>query len=658
MLAMMLRRFDLELADPEYQLDIMETLTIKPHGLHIHAKRRSTVVNANLPTAAPSAQAKGKTDATPAASATEVPEGTPMQLAYGSNAGSAEGFARQIGSDAPKHGYSPTIGTLDSLVDKLPELRFLIVVTASYEGKPPDNAKKFMAYLETLAPNSLKDLKYGVFGVGNKDWQRTYQLIPKTVDSKLAELGATRICARGEANARGDFFGDFDGWYAKFWASVEEGLGKQAGATVSTADAQVSAPAFEVEYVKAVREPLIRQNNLQMGTLVANRELVDMSNPLGRSKRYIEIALPEGMTYRTGDYLAILPLNPVEQIDRVLARYGLSYDVQIVLHANKDVLTSLPTEQPIMVGEILSAYVELASPATKAQVSVLAAATECPPEKKQLEALIADQESYETQVLHKRVSVLDLLERFQSTSLPFASFLHMLPTLKPRQYSISSSPLWSKEHCTLTVAVVNSPAASGQGTYLGVASNYLARSRPGTKVAVTVRPSQAAFHPPEDLTLPLIMACAGTGLAPFYGFLQDRSIRVAQAGGMEASKAAPALLFFGCDHPDVDFLYKDQLAKWESEGLVKVYPAFTHAEQDGVRFVQHRLWKERAEVVELFKQGAVFFLCGDGQRMAPSVYQTCLGIYKEATGKSDDESAEWLDEMQRTHGRYVADVFA
>lgn len=318
----------------------------------------------------------------------------------------------------------------------------------------------------------------------------------------------------------------------------------------------------------------------------------------------------------------------------------------------------LPTDQPVAVGEILSAYVELAIPATRSQIEVLAQATRCPPEKEGLLALIADSESYLSKVLNKRVSLLDLLERYRACELPLAKYLAMLPVLKPRQYSISSSPLWNANHCTLTVAVVEAPALSGQGTYYGVASNYLKNSKPGTRVAVTIRPSQAAFHPPESLDVPIIMACAGTGVAPFHGFLQDRALRVAAAGGFEVAKPAPAVLFFGCDHPDVDYLYRSELEEWEKQGLVRMRPAFTFAPEDGVMFVQHRIWKEREEIIELVTQGAIFFVCGDGQRMAPAVHETCRNIYVEATQKSTEEADAWMEEMERGKSRYVADVFA
>ena len=56
---------------------------------------------------------------------------------------------------------------------------------------------------------ACQGVRYTVFGCGNRDWAATYQAIPQLIDSKLAAAGATRIYARGEADARGDFFGDF-----------------------------------------------------------------------------------------------------------------------------------------------------------------------------------------------------------------------------------------------------------------------------------------------------------------------------------------------------------------------------------------------------------------------------------------------------------------
>jgi cytochrome P450/NADPH-cytochrome P450 reductase len=416
-----------------------------------------------------------------------------------------------------------------------------------------------------------------------------------------------------------------------------------------------AAPAggqLHVEVVKAGRTAILRLGDLEHGEVVENRELVDMASPLGRSKRHIDIALPEGMSYRAGDYLAVLPHNPIGLVMRALKRFGLASDTQIVISKPDSSITSLPVGYPVNASELLFHYVELAQPVTRGQVAALAAATRCPPEQAELSKL-SEEARYPQEVLGKRVSLLELLERFASCELPFAAFLEMLPPAKARQYSISSSPLWNATRCTLTVAIVDAPALSGQGRYQGMASSYLANCQPGTRVAVAVRPSNEHFHPPSSPETPVVMVCAGTGLAPFRGFLQERAVQ--KANGQQVG---PALLFFGCDHPEVDYLYRDELAAWQAAGVVGVRPAFYRAPQGDVSFVQHRVWQDRADVAELFRQGAHVYVCGDGKRMAPAVRDTFARIYQEAVGVTAEAAEAWVDKIERETGRYVSDVFA
>ena len=149
------------------------------------------------------------------------------------------------------------------------------------------------------------------------------------------------------------------------------------------------------------------------------------------------------------------------------------------------------------------------------------------------------------------------------------------------------------------------------------------------------------------------MVCAGTGLAPFRGFLQDRAVQAANG-----QKVGPALLFFGCDHPDVDHIYKDELAGWEAAGVVSVRPAYFKAPQGEVTFVQHRVWQDRADIADLFRKGANVYVCGDGKRMAPAVRDTFIRIYREAVGVTAETAEAWFDKVERDTGRYVSDVFA
>jgi len=135
---------------------------------------------------------------------------------------------------------------------------------------------------------------------------------------------------------------------------------------------------------------------------------------------------------------------------------------------------------------------------------------------------------FEKEIANKRLSVLDLLEEFPSATLPLGDFLTMLPPMRIRQYSISSSPLDDPTTATLTWAVLDTPSKAGTSKrFLGVASNYLSSIEEGDRIHVAVKPSHGAFHPPSDIeNTPVIMFCAGTGLAPFRGFVQERAKQI------------------------------------------------------------------------------------------------------------------------------------
>src|SRR5947208_15718623 len=159
----------------------------------------------------------------------------------------------------------------------------------------------------------------------------------------------------------------------------------------------------------------------------------------------------------------------------------------------------------------------------------------------------------------------------------------MLSLLAPRYYSISSSPSLEQSRCSITVGVVEGAASSGRGIYKGVCSNYLASRRAGETIQATVRETKAGFRPPVDPSVPIIMVGPGTGLAPFRGFLQERAALKAKG-----AKLGPAMLFFGCRHPDQDFLYADELKAFEADGITELHTAFSRA-QGRKTYVEKRI---------------------------------------------------------------------
>ncbi len=642
-LSMAIHRFNFDFEHPGYELQIKETLTLKPDNFKIRiAKRR--FIERDGPTLVSKVTQHLPKESSPGLISVQQ-NLIPFLVLFGSNSGSSEAFARTLSAEASTRGFAPQLASMDEYTGKLPKNGVVILVTASYEGQPPDNAKTFVDWLRDVEPESLKGVSFGVFGCGNRDWARTYQAVPIFVDEALEKAGAERVVERGEADARADFFGTFESWSTDLWPALERRF------ALTPLVNGVEKLSVEVKFVEPAKDLVVRAQGLQFGKVMEIRELVDTSAPGSRSKVHVKLSLPNGISYQAGDYLSVLGANPPENVKRVLERFMIEGEAEIVV-LGKGLQNLIPVDRPISVVEVLTHFAELSYPATKNQILQLADNTSCPPEKQALRDRIENDESYESTILRKRVSVLDLLERYQSCRLAFGAFLQMLPPLKPRQYSISSSPLNDPNSCTLTVAVVKSQAFAGNGTFLGVTSNFLANLKPGDRIPLMPKASQAGFHLPEDPEVPIIAACAGTGIAPFRGFLEERAIL--KRSGAAVGKA---LLFFGCDHPDVDFLYREELEEFARLGVVEVKPAFSTSPEGGIQFVQHRVWADRVEVRDFLAKGARVYVCGDGQSMAPAVRKVFGDSFQESTNATSLETENWFKEME-LNMRYVEDVFS
>lgn len=640
-LGMILQRFKL-VDHTRYQLKIKESLTIKPEGLVMRVRLRPDVVRGTgTAVAAPKPAAKKAVPKKAAAS-----HGAKLAVLFGSNMGTAEELARSIAEAGEASGFVTTLAALDDHAGKLPTEGAVAIVCASYNGGPPDNAGGFLSSLRDAAPGSLKGVRYTVFGCGNRDWASTYQAIPRQIDELMAEKGAERIFPRGEGDAREDLDGNFQDWYEPMLPAVADKLGVK----LEPDSGQAQEPLYEVQTVdKPPVHPIIGGTGALPMRVLANRELQNADNS-GRSTRHIEVLLPDGVSYRAGDHLSIVPQNAAALVERAIRRFGFAPGAHIMLAAAEGRRAALPVGDAISVHRLLSDFVELQLPATRKQIQIMAQHTRCPFTRPKLQALL-DEDRFRAEILAKRKSVLDLLEEHPACELPFSAFLEMLPLMTPRYYSISSSPVADGAQCSVTVAVVEGPARAGTGVYHGVCSNHLGRQAAGGTVQAFVKETKVGFRLPVDPAAPIVMIGPGTGLAPFRGFLRERMALKAQS-----RQLGPAMLFFGCRHPDQDFIYADELKEHAAAGIVDLHVAFSR--HDGKKtYVQDLLKEQTSALCPLIEQGAILYVCGDGGRMEPDVKRALVAMYRDRTGNDEAAGEAWMAKLA-ADGRYVLDVWA
>jgi cytochrome P450/NADPH-cytochrome P450 reductase len=552
-----------------------------------------------------------------------------------------------------------TLGALDDHVGALPTEGAVIAVAASYNGTPTDNAERFYAWLRDPATtrDECAGVRYTVFGCGSTDWTASYQAVPKLIDAQLEAHGATRMHDRGEGDAAADFDGQYRDWHAGLWPAVASALSLPE--PVAEVPDRAGFPLAIGLVNKREANPVVRSYAAAQAMVAANRELQykDGPRPAERSTRHLEIALPKGTTYSAGDHLGVLPRNRPELIGRVLRHFKLDPGTYITVTPRDcaSAHTHLPIGEPVPLVGILSSCVELQDVATRRDLEVVAAHTEDAGQREDLLALAADDEEgrahYRAEVFGPRKSVLDLLGQYPACALAFDAYLDLLPPLRPRYYSISSSPLVSPDVCSITAGVLEAPATSGDGLFRGVCSSHLAISEADSTVFVFVRKPTIPFRPPENPHIPMIMIGCGTGLAPFRGFLQERATQ--KESGVPV---AESLLFFGCRDPEQDFLYEDELRAFDKAGIVRLRTAFSRVPGQPKTYVQQVIDQERDDVWRLLQHEAVIFVCGDASNMAPDVRRTFMEVFRDKTDASTADAEAWLAGL-RSADRYLEDIW-
>lgn len=636
-IAMILQRFDISLADPNYELVLDETLTLKPDNYFLKFKKRpgfKPVENGPKVPASQSLKLKGGKQI-------YVQNKPLLYLAYGSNMGSSKKFIQQLAETAKVLGYQPSVHSLNEAKALMAQNKgHYVIITASYEGQPTHDAEDFVDWIMEQPEGSLNQVQYSLFGCGNSDWIHSYQAVPRKIDAQLKRLGAQPFLARGEGNAKQNFFASFNQWHDELWPALAKSLGQDA-------ISPIKKKSYKVQLLHDWHAQTLGENDFVRAQLLSKKELVQQDSPFASSKIELQIEVPEGQSYQTGGYIDILPQNSPATIQRVLRHFQMQHDPYVKLESEEQsVALKLPLDQHIRLTDLLKYYVELQRPAGKKWLEEVLAQTRCPFSAQGLQQFI---DQYESEVLQKNRSLLSIIEQFPGAKIDLGQFIRALPAMRPRTYSISSSVKQSADKASLVISCIKGAAWSGQGEYQGLASGYLSQLEEGQLLWLRFTPNLPNFPAPKSEDK-LILIAAGTGIAPFRAFMQERSLE---------KNPEKAVFFYGCRAKEVDQLYAEEFAQWEKEGWLDLRPVYSKApEKEGQTYVQHRLWADRDAFWAAWKAGAKIYICGDGEGMAPAVRQCLMDIYQEKAQATEAQALDWLMQIAGKDKRYFTDIFS
>lgn len=351
-----------------------------------------------------------------------------------------------------------------------------------------------------------------------------------------------------------------------------------------------------------------------------------------KETRHLELSLRDsGLSYVPGDALGIVPENNLELVSTLLEE--MKWDPQTLVTINKQGDT-------LSLQEALTNHFEI----TLLNKKIIKQASELT-DNEEIKKLVADDNADQLKEYMYGRDLLDLLRDFGPWNASAEEIVGLLRKMPPRLYSIASSMAAHPDEVHLTIGAVRYHAHGRDRD--GVASVQVAeRLQVGDTVPVFIQPNKH-FHLPESTDTDIIMVGPGTGIAPFRSFIEERAVN---------KGTGRTWLFFGDQHVASDFLYREELERYQQDGtLTKLDTAFSR-DTDKKVYVQHKMTENGKELFEWLSNGATFYICGDKERMAKDVHNALIDLIEKEGNMSHDEADAYLNDLKK-QGRYLRDVY-
>jgi sulfite reductase (NADPH) flavoprotein alpha-component len=550
----------------------------------------------------------------PAAGATAAVPAPELTVLYGTESGNSEALADQTAKAAKAKGFKArAMNMADTKVAQLREIENLLVIVSTWgEGDPPETAVDFYeTFMSDKAPK-LNNTRFSVLGLGDTSYE-DFCKMGKDFDARLETLGAKRISDRVDCDV--DYDDDFEAWKNKVLAVLEVEA-KPAAAATTVAPPAAAAP---VKYSRKNPFPAELSERILLNGEGSAKETIHLEFNLEGS----------GLSYETGDALAVVPHNAQDVVEDIIKTAGLDAEAPVQIK-----------DQEFTLQEALTSQLDV----TAISLPVLKRYNEIAKDTKLQKLLDPNNKSELQDYLYGR-EIIDVLQDFPAKAISANALVGIMRKLPPRLYSIASSPNAHPGEVHLTVGVVRYDAHGRKRK--GVCSTYLAdRIEKGGKADVFVTPNKH-FKIPSDPNAPMIMVGPGTGIAPFRAFIEERK---------ELDAKGKNWLFFGDQHYLTDFLYQTEWQEYLADGILNKLDLAFSRDQENKIYVQDRMREKSKELFQWLEDGASFYVCGDASRMASDVDEALHSIIEKEGCLSKDDAAAYVKKL-KDEKRYLRDVY-
>lgn len=371
----------------------------------------------------------------------------------------------------------------------------------------------------------------------------------------------------------------------------------------------------------------------------------------------VRIALfGEDLKYQVADTFGLLPYNSAESVEQVAAALDFDLDSWIQLYSEtakpyssgQQQQQQLPFATPCTVRTALTQYLEINS-VTREFVRMASGFVSNDSEREVLEALASTDGSadFAAQIAKQNRGVLELVSLAPSLRIPFEVFVNITPLIKPRLFSIATSPLRHPHHIELAVDLGH------PGKKQGVTATFLRRhakqhmdSKATTTCMLRGFVVRSGFKTPVDPTAPMVLIADGTGIAPMRALLEHRRAE----HRAESSLPPRNLLFYGCNDR-ASMLFAEDLFAMEQEGFLTLRLAFLSDASEDSRRIQNVVAKHLDDIAALVtsSRDSRIFVAGESAAVK-GVHQ----VFQMRA--SPRENGNWYEEAVKS-GRFVHDIF-
>ncbi|MDQ2639086.1 MAG: assimilatory sulfite reductase (NADPH) flavoprotein subunit [Pseudomonadota bacterium] len=538
------------------------------------------------------------------------PAAAPVTILFGSESGNSQRLARQLAQRlGDRQARHRVLDMMDCRKADLEQAQRLVAIVSTHgDGDPPETAHGLFELLAGNRAPALAGRQFAVLALGDSSYEH-FCAAGRKLDARLAQLGAQRLLSRVDCDV--DFEAAAEAWLEAVTVQLTETPAAPSIAAVNADGAKTPARNWN------------RKNPLHVPTL-ANQKLT-MPQAF-REVRHVELSLPEEVRYTPGDALGVVPRNDEALVSALLGRLGFDQDTPVQAAGHE-----LPLRTALLehreVATLRAPFLQRYAEATTNSGLLH----------------LAQQTDGLQDFLHGR-DLLDLVQEYPPQGLDAANLVELLPPLAPRLYSISSSTLATPGEVHLTVGLV--AYQMRERARRGVVSGIFADLAEGQALPVYLHRNEG-FRLPGDPRAPIVMVGAGTGVAPYRGFLAEREATGATGRNW---------LVFGNRSFEHDFLYQSEWLTWRRRGLLARLDVAFSRDQAQKCYVQHRLREQGALLWAWLNEGAHLYLCGDAQRMAPDVEHALIQVFRVHGGLDEERAAEHLSQLRRER-RYQKDVY-